>query len=173
MFRLPIRFLLLLAALATGQLRADTSALAGEWKIDLERSTELSPWKDFRLVITVAGDAITVERHLAWGTREFADTMTVHPGRTDSFPVSMWPDNRHLGAYISDAHTKQVRAETLDGGRLLRLSTDLVLATQQGEQPVNILSDYKVSATGRQLTLIELRSSRNRPVVYVFNRAGQ
>jgi hypothetical protein len=38
-------------------------------------------------------------------------------------------------------------------------------------RPVNILSDYKVSTNGAQLTLTELRSTRNRPVVYVFNRA--
>lgn len=163
--------LLLLAGALAGPLAAAENPLVGTWKIDLDRSTELSPWKELRLVITATGDAFTVERHFAWGTREFTDTMTLHPGRTETVPVTMWPDNRHLGAYIGDAHTKQVRAEVLDSGRLLRVSTDLALATQQGEHPVNILSDYKVSATGRQLTLIELRSSRNRPVTYVFTRA--
>jgi len=58
----------------------------------------------------------------------------------------------------------------MDGGRLLRLSSDLVLATQQGERAVNILSDYKVSANGAQLSLLELRSTRNDPIVYVFHR---
>jgi len=58
----------------------------------------------------------------------------------------------------------------LDDGRILRLSTDLVLETQQGPRSVNILSDYKVSASGTQLTLTELRSTRNQPVVYIFNR---
>jgi hypothetical protein len=172
MTRFCLFILVLLAAVTAGQLRADTSALAGEWKIDLERSTELSPWKDFRIVIAVVGDAVTVERHLAWGPREFVDSMTLHPGKAaETIPVVMWPDNRHLGAYISDAHTKQVRAESLDSGRLLRVSTDLVLETQQASRAVNILSDYKVSASGTQLTLTELRSTRNRPVVYFFTRA--
>jgi hypothetical protein len=35
---------------------------------------------------------------------------------------------------------------------------------------VNILSDYKLSANGAVLTLTELRSTRNRPIVYVFTR---
>jgi hypothetical protein len=145
--------------------------LAGHWKIDLDRSTELSPWKDYQLVITVDGDTVTVERHLAWGPREFVDTMTVLPGQAAiTVPVVMWPDNRHLGAYISDGHTKQVRAEKIDDGRLLRISSDLVLETQQASRAVNILSDYKVSASGNQLTLTELRSTRNRPVVYFFTR---
>jgi hypothetical protein len=85
-------------------------------------------------------------------------------------PVEWWPDNRHIGAYIGPDRTKRVRVELLDEGRLLRTSADLVLATQQGERAVNILSDYRVSANGAVLTLIELRSTRNDPIVYVFTR---
>jgi hypothetical protein len=81
------------------------------------------------------------------------------------------PDNRHLGAYVGDDKTKRLRATLLDDGRILRVSADLTLETQQGPRAVNILSDYKVSANGAQLTVTELRSTRNRPVVYVFTRA--
>jgi hypothetical protein len=168
-----LRFLLLLCLLAVRSGVAATtpaSPLAGDWKIDLARSTELSPWKDCVLHLRVDGDTVTIARELAWASRQFADTMTVRVGATVTVPVVMWPDNRHLGAYISDAHTKQVRAERLDDGRLLRLSTDLVLETQQGSRAVNILSDYKVSASGDQLVLTEIRSTRNRPVVYLFTR---
>jgi len=147
-------------------------ALAGDWQIDLARSTELSPWKDCILHLKIAGDAVTIDRELAWASRQFTDTMTVTVGRTVTVPVAMWPENRHLGAYISDAHTKQVRADLLDDGRLLRLSTDLVLETQQGSRDVNILSDYKISASGTQLTVTEIRSTRNQPIVYIFNRVS-
>jgi len=150
---------------------AAESSLAGSWRIDLSRSTELSPWKDYDLTITLDGDRATIARRLAWGRREFSDTMTVAPGAASTVPVAMWPDNRHLGAYIGHDHTEQVRAEWLDAGRILRLSTDLVLSTQQGDRAVNILSDYKLTANGAQLILTELRSTRNRPVVYVFTRA--
>jgi hypothetical protein len=159
----------LLAAVSPA-IAADTP-LAGSWRIDLSRSTELSPWKDYDLTITTAGDNITISRRLAWGRREFSDSMTIdltHPANV--IPVALWPDNRHLGAYIGGDRTKQVRGEWLDTGRVLRLSTDLVLATQQGERAVNILSDYKVTTNGAQLILTELRSTRNRPVVYIFTR---
>ena len=147
-----------------------TPPLAGSWRIDLAHSTELSPWKDYDLTVTIENSKITFDRSMAWGIRHYTDTMTIHVGKTDTVPVVMWPDNRHLGAYISDDHTKRVHAEWLDGKRILRLSTDLVLETQQGSRAVNILSDYKVSASGNQMTLTELRSTRNRPIVYVFNR---
>ena len=165
---------LVVAIFATGftsALSADgASPLAGSWRIDLAHSTELSPWKDYDLKITITDGKITLDRSMAWGIRHYTDTMTVDAGKTDVVPVVMWPDNRHLGAYISDDHRKRVHAEWLDGERILRLSTDLTLETQQGSRAVNILSDYKVSASGNQMTLTELRSTRNRPIVYVFNR---
>jgi len=171
MLRSCLCLLVLLLAARVGA--AETApALAGDWKIDLARGTELSPWKDYLLTITVDGDTVTLHRRLAWASREFSDQLTVRIGQTVTAPVEMWPDNRHLGAYISSAHTKRVHATWLDGRRLLRLSTDLVLETQQGSRDVNILGDYKVSASGQELTLTELRSTRNRPIVYVFTRAA-
>jgi len=149
------------------------SPLAGTWHIDLTRSTELSPWKDYQLTIAIEDDRISFHRSLAWGIRAYTDDMTVHAGQTDTVRVDMWPDNRHLGAYISESHDKRVHAEWFDARRILRLSTDLVLETQQGSRAVNILSDYKVSASGNQLTLTELRSTRNKPIVYVFTRVAR
>ena len=174
--------LLLLAAAPFIAHAADLPPLAGTWRFDATRSTELSPWTGYDLTIAVTGDQVTVDRHLGSGRREFSDTMTVNTAQpsivppstvppSTVIPVSMWPDNRHLGAYIGGDRTKRVRAEWLDAGRILRVTTDLVLSTQQGDRAVNILSDYKVSANGAQLTLTELRSTRNRPVVYFFNRA--
>ena len=172
------RFLLLvlLAALAPCLAAVPSDGtkpgLSGTWHFDAAHSTELSPWQSYTLTLAVAGDRVTVSRQLGSGRRGFADTMTLDLARPDNVvPVALWPDNRHLGAYISDAHTKHVSGAWLDAGRILRLSTDLVLSTQQGERAVNILSDYKLSANGTVLTLTELRSTRNRPVVYVFTRA--
>jgi hypothetical protein len=167
------KFLLSFLLLAAAPLVAADHPLAGAWRIDLARSTELSPWKDYDLTISTAGDTVTIGRRLAWGRREFSDHMTVSPAAITTVPVALWPDNRHLGAYIGGDRTKRVRTEWLDAGRVLRLSTDLVLATQQGDRAVNILSDYKVTANGAQLILTELRSTRNRPVVYVFTRKAE
>lgn len=175
---LPLRIRILLAVtLAIGSLStlpgasAASSPLAGQWRIDLARSTELSPWKAFNLTLAIDGNEVAIQRELGWGRRTFVDAMTLDLSKKENIiPIEWWADNRHLGAYIGDDKTKRVRAQWLDGRRILRLSTDLVLETQQGERAVNILSDYKVSASGSELTLIELRSTRNRPVVYVFKR---
>ncbi|MEI6105657.1 MAG: hypothetical protein WCR49_01475 [Opitutae bacterium] len=174
---------LLLATAPFTARAADLSPLIGSWRFDATRSTELSPWTGYDLTIAVSGDQVTLDRHLGSGRREFSDTMTVDTVRPSTaqpstelsstvIPVAMWPDNRHLGAYLGGDKTKRVHAAWLDAGRILRLSTDLVLATSQGDRSVNILSNYQVSASGTRLTLTELRSTRHRPVVYVFNRVG-
>lgn len=169
-------FLLGLVALATSHpplfaATPATTALVGTWRIDLVHSTELSPWKSFDLVIALSDDTVTLERRLAWGRRDFVDRLVVDTAKAETVaPIDWWADNRHLGAYIGEDHTRRVHPVWLDSGRLLRLSTDLVLSTQQGTRAVNILTDFKVSASGQELTLTELRSTRNRPVVYVFKR---
>ncbi len=169
------RLLFLLACAATAAAApapaAGPSPLAGRWRIDPALSTELSPWKSLDLTLAFAGNTLRVQRDLAWGRRTFSDTMTLDLAKAENtVPIEWWADNRHLGAYLGDQKTKRVRVETLDQGRLLRISADLVLETQQGPRDVNILSDYKVSASGAVLTLTELRSTRSRPVVYVFKR---
>ena len=150
---------------------AAPSSLAGTWRIDLKRSTELSPWNSFDLVIALDGPRVSITRKLAWGRRDFTDQITIDTTKRENVvPIDWWADNRHLGAYVGQDHRRRIHAQWLDDRRILRLSTDLVLEAQQGPRAVNILSDYKVSASGAQLTLTELRSTRNRPVVYVFNR---
>ena len=71
---------------------------------------------------------------------------------------------RAVGAYDKYA------AAWTELGRVYAAGGDMV-EQQQGDRDVNILSDYKVSANGSRLTLIELRSTRNRPITYVFTRA--
>lgn len=163
--------LLLLACLFLSPLGIAASPIAGHWRFVPERSTELSPWRTYDLTITVEGNQVTLVRALAAGRRTFSDTTLLDTSLpVNVVPASYWPDNRHLGAYMGGDKTRRIRTEWIDGGRLLRLSTDVTLTTQQGDRAVNNLSDYKVSANGAQLTLTELRSTRNRPVVYVFRR---
>lgn len=162
---------LLAALLALGTTAAPASPLAGTWRIDPARSHELSPWRDIVLTIAVDGDRVQLHRHFSAGRRTFDERLALDLAQpVNLVPVAWWPDNRHLGAYIGGDKTKRVRATWLDDRRILRLSSDLTLSTSQGDRAVNILSDYKVSANGAQLTLTELRSTRNQPVVHTFTR---
>ena len=152
---------------------ADTDAtpLAGTWRFDPDHSTELSAWGTLKLTIAVDGAKVTLTRQYAAGRRTFDEVTPLDLSRpVNLVPVEWWPDNRHIGAYLGGDKTKTIRTRLRDDGKFLRVSADFVLATQQGERAVNVLSDYKVSNNGSQLTLIELRSTRNDPIVYTFKR---
>jgi hypothetical protein len=173
---MPLRTFLSSAVLAlicagTASGAAPSSAFSGTWRIDPARSTNLAAWRAFDLTIATSDSATTLERRLGWGRRVHHESMVVPlDGTPTSVAVPYWSDNRHLGAYIGGDKVKQVRARLLDDGRILRVESDLTLETQQGERAVNILSDYHLSPDGQTLTLIEIRSTRSRPVVYVFRR---
>ena len=169
------RFLLLLAVvlpLLTAGASAAKPSLSGTWTFDPARSTNLAAWHSFQLTIQEEGDHISLQRRLGWGRRVHEETMRLPlNGTATVVPVPYWADNRHLGAYISDERQKTSRARLIDHGRVLRVESDLTVETQQGPRDVNILSDYQLSPDGQTLTLMEIRSTRSRPVITVFRRA--
>lgn len=154
---------------------ADAPAgLAGSWTLDVARSTPIRPWDVLKLDIAVTGDTTKITRHHAWGAdRKVDDTTTVKTdGKTvTANPIGYWLDTWYTNVYIGGDHQKHVTAEWLDGGRVLKLETTLRLEAQQGDHPVHIYDEYRLSADGRTLKLYELRSTRDEPLVYIFTRA--
>ena len=166
-------FGLIVASWLTPALASDTDAspLAGTWRIDPSLSSDLSGWDTLKLIIAVDGPRITLTRQFASGRRTFTDVASVDLSRTvNVVAVDFWPDNRYIGAYMGGDKTKKLKFRVLNDGHLLRTSADFVLATQQGEHEVNVLRNYKVSSNGMQLTLTVLRSTRDEPIIYVFQR---
>lgn len=167
MQRIAILFLLLISWGGT----AWAHPLAGNWRLLPDRGTDLAAWKALDLNIEVKGDIVTITRKFAAGRRTFEDVTPIDLTKSTVVPVDMWPDARYIGANISDHnHSKTVSGRWVGDGKVLRVNTDLELTTQQGEHPVNILGNYSVSTNGQQLTLIEIRSTRNQPLVFVFKR---
>ncbi len=162
------------AALLTVALgAAETSRLAGQWQIDLAQSTSIKPWERAELTIAVAGDAVEIVRRLQWGPdRKVADTTrAVADGRTvTANPVEHWLDTWYTNVYIGGNKQKQVTAAWLDGGRVLKLESTLALEAQQGDYPVHVYTEYRLSPDGETLTQFELRSTRDQALVYVWRR---
>lgn len=149
------------------------SKLAGTWAIDVARSTPIRPWDVQTITIIVTGDAVVITRNLAWGTdRKVSDTTAaVTDGKTvTANPVGFWLDTWYTNVYVGGDHLKRVTAEWLDGGRVLKLETNLAIEAQQGDHPVHIYDEYRLSADGKTLKLYELRSTRDEPLVYFFTR---
>lgn len=165
---------LCLVFVAVAQAAATGAGFAGQWTIDVPNSTPIRPWDHANLTITVNGDEVVIKRDLAWGPeRRAADTTkATADGKTvTANPVDYWLDTWYTNVYIGGDHRKHVVAKWLDGGRILALETDLTLEAQQGDQPVHIHTEYRLSPDGRTLRVFELRSTRDQALVYVFNRS--
>ncbi len=147
--------------------------LSGDWELVPERSTDLSPWRTLVVHIAIDGDRVTIRNQFASGNRAI-DTVAAFDLSNPSNVVRIpwWSDNRHIGAYIGGDRNERIRGRLIDGGRILRTEADLVLDTQQGERPVNILTDYKISPSGSELAITQLRSTREIPIVYILHRVS-
>ena len=174
---MKIRFLCLACLMTSAGLSlraADVPAtLAGNWALDVARSTPIRPWDLQTMTIAVTGDSVAITRNLAWGAdRKVSDTTTVvTDGKTvTANAVGYWLDTWYTNVYIGGDHQKHVTAEWLDGGRVLKLETKLFIEAQQGDHAVHIYDEYRLSADGKTLKLYELRSTRDEALVYYFTR---
>jgi len=174
-----LRTSLFLAAFAALSLSAhaaslDASKFIGEWQFDRAQSTDLSPWSRCQLIITQEGDTLTITRNLRGGRRTHADVIALDVTReVNIVPQGWWVGNRHIGAYAPHDGQQVIRAKTLDGGNLLRLEKDFVLETSTGSRDINVISQYQISPDGDTLTVIDVRSTRPRPVLHVFTRVTE
>lgn len=146
------------------------AGFAGRWVVDPSGTSALDPWRTITLDVTIDDERIGIVRQLSWGHREVTDSLNISvDGKAVAVPFTAWLDNRHMAVWAAGG-TKQVAARWLDEGHTLQIVSNMTVETSQGEQPMRVLSEYRLSPSGDRLTLIELRSSRNRPVVYTFVR---
>lgn len=168
--RIPIFLVLIIGLLLSPAVHAAAS-LDGSWKIDRAASSAIDPWSRILLEIEVDGRSVNIEHTVTTGRRNHTEVYPLKIGKTVSVPIEWWTGNRHIGAYIGGDEQKDVHAEWIDDGQTLRLESHYTLATSQGETPVRSYIEYRLSNDGEKLTVIELRSSRNLPIVHVFTRS--
>ncbi|MBK8857780.1 MAG: hypothetical protein IPN11_08900, partial [Opitutaceae bacterium] len=136
---------MLTLAAAVAATAAETSRLAGKWKIDIAGSTSIKPWEKADLDISVEGDAVRIVRHLQWGPDRKVDDITrvVADGKTvTANPVGHWLDTWYTNVYVGGDRQKQVTAEWLDGGRVLKLESRLTLESALGRSPRARCDEY-------------------------------
>jgi hypothetical protein len=163
----------LLAAGAATTLAAADAGMAGKWKLKPSLGSSIKPWDSETLTITVQGDTVRLDRRLGWGhDRHVSDSTTVTAdGRTvSSVPVPHWLDTWYSNAYIGGDHHKRVCGKWITPGQVLQVESSLTLDLQQGDVPVHLYDEYHLSPDGKTLTQIEIRSTRDQALTYVFTR---
>jgi len=164
--RLVTLLLLALPLIAT----ADPAAFAGRWRLDRARSTALDGWHEWDLVIAVDGSRVSLTHEMKGGRTNFSATNTVDTAQAVTLPNFFRVEQRHMALYPAKGKATPVRAAWLDTGRTLRLEAETPIEISQGETVMRIYAEYRLVEGDRELQLIELHSSRPRPLIYTFTK---
>jgi hypothetical protein len=148
--------------------------LAGSWQLVKERSMSVDPWRSMALTIETADDRVTVYRDLMAGRDSRKDTLVIPTdGQTMSTVVpesKKWLEQPHLGVFFDGMTEQHVSGTWLRPGKELMATVSTTLQTSQAAAPVEIIRRFIVSEDGTELTVLETRSSRPRPINLVFER---
>lgn len=146
------------------------SPLDGRWRFDKTRSTALDGWHEWDLVIQVTGSQVSLKHDLKWGRTAFSATNVVDTAQAGNLKDFFRVEQRHMALYPAKDGVTPVRAAWLDNSRTLRVEADAPIEISQGRATMRIYSEYRVLEGDRELVLIELHSSRPRPLVYYFTK---
>jgi hypothetical protein len=155
-------------------LAAGASPFEGTWKLDTARSSSVRPWISITLAIAAKGETLELQRALVWTPgKQATETLVVQPDdhTVTASPVKFWVDSAYGNAYLSGDHQLHAKAGWLDHGRILRVDLEATLNLQQGDYPVHVYREYRLSADHNTLKVYELRSTRDQALTFIYTRA--
>ena len=160
----PFALFCILIGLIAAPLGAATGSpdFNGRWRLDATQSTALDGWTAMDVALTPKGDEVAIRYDMRWrSTSRVSATNTVNTAAKVELPEFFRVEQRHMAVYPVKGASTPVTAAWLDDGRTLRV---------EAVTPVEIYQEFRVAEGGQTLTLIELHSTRNRPLVYVFRK---
>ena len=137
---------------------AANPALAGHWRLDLKRSAALD------------GTRVDLRHDMQWRVTKLTATNPVDTAKPTEVKDFFRVEQRHMALYPVRGALTPVRAEWLDGGRTLRVEATPQIESSQGVFPMRIYQELRLVEGDRELVLIELHSTRSKPLVYRFTK---
>ncbi len=163
--------LLLLAALAIAA--QANPGFAGRWRLDPALSTALDGWQKMDLVVAFDGTRVALTHDMTWRSTKLQATNIFDTTAPVEMRGFFRVEQRHMAVYPAKGGVTSGTATWIDGLRTLRTEALTPVEVSQGEVFMRITSEYRLSETGDLLTLIELHSTRNRPLIYVFRKVTE
>lgn len=149
---------------------AANSPFEGRWRLDKTRSTALDGWSEWDLVIRLDEDHVTLGYDMQWHSTQFSTSNVIDTKQAVTLPNFFRVEQRHMALYPAKGQATSVRASWLDHQRTLRVEADAPIEISQGQAFMRIYSEYRLVEGDRELQLIELHSTRPRPLVYRFTK---
>ena len=145
----------------------------GRWRLDLAQSSSLDGWQAMDLVINQQGSEVAVTHEMRWRTTRLDATNRFSTAQSVKLSDFFRVEQRHMAVYPTKGGHCHAVACWLDDGRTLRVEILTDVEVSQGDVTMRIYQEYRVSELNDRLTLIELHSTRNRPLVYVFTKVTE
>ncbi len=166
-------FLLITLALALAlPAAAANPAFAGRWRLDPAASSALDGWQKADLVLALDGSRVDVRYDMAWRTTRLEAVNRLDTAAPVELKDFFRIEARHMAVYPAKGGVTRATAEWIDAGRTLRTEAVTPVEVSQGVVPQRVTTEYRLGELGDTLTVIELRSARNRPLVYVFRKVA-
>jgi hypothetical protein len=162
-----------LAALVLATLAGAKPALAGHWRMDPDLSTALDGWHKMDLVIGLEGSQVAITHRMQWRSTKLEATNTFDTAQPVSLKDFFRVEARHMAIYPARDGVTHAKATWLDEGRTLRVEATTPIEVSQGKGSIRLYQEYRVDELGQTLTFIELRSSRDLPLIYVLHRVKE
>jgi hypothetical protein len=159
-----------MVALFLTALASANPEIAGRWRLDPARSSALDGWNAMDLIFVLDGSQIAITHEMRWRSTNYRATNTVDSTKSVASDNFFRVEQRHMAVYPTKGGVTHTIAEWIDKGRTLRTESNTPVEVSQGDVNMRITSEYRIGEAGENLTLIELHSSRGRPLVYVFNK---
>ncbi len=162
--------LFLLGALIPLPASESSSLFNGRWELLPERSSALDGWTDMHLVFEVEGDRVNITHDMRWRSTRVVETNSVIAGDTVEVPDFFRVEQRHMAVYPHRGAASTVSADWLDDDRTLKVKANVPVEVSQGLAMMRIECEYRLGVGDDTLTVIELHSTRNNPLVYRFRK---
>ena len=169
MKRTLLKLLLGLALLPLAALAGDP-AINGRWRMDTTRSTALDGWSTADVVITTDGSKVGFRYDMTWHATKVTASQAVDTAQAVGITNFFRIDQRHMAVYARPTEAAHVTATWIDGGRTLRIEAQVPLEISQGNTTMRLYQEYRLLEGGNDLVLIELHSTRSKPLVYRFTK---
>ncbi len=152
---------------------AANPALGGRWRLDPKRSTALDGWTTWDLVVGLEGSRVNLQHDMQWRATKVSMTNSVDTASTTMAKDFFRVEQRHMALYPVPGSMTPVRAEWLDGERTLRIEANVPVESSQHTKPMRIYQELRLIEGDQELQLIELHSTRTRPLVYRFTKVAE
>lgn len=152
---------------------AGQSDLEGRWRMDPDQSSPLSGWHAMDLIFDADGSAIDITYEMRWRRTNYRASNRVDLSKPEVTASFFRVEARHMAVYPTKGGTSTTTAEWIDGDRTLRTETQTMVEVSQGDVPMRITTEYRIGEGAETLTVIELRSSRPKPLVYFMRKVKE